>query len=348
MNEKAQIALYVILGIGALVGIIGGIVALAGTFGMIPQGSGIGDAPDMGNNNGDSQGTYAPFPDNTLVREGVRVTDAQGKTVENATVYLFQEEPRNWNSQASISRDLSDAVTSKETDSNGEAYFKRLAGETFYRVVEEDGHYYMFDQMTFPDGTQTQESASDYNNADHVQVVSGLTEYAVLESKDFDLGVDSNETNGADLSTTNNYNVDDGQEFRAKEIVVKTDSTNDFTDSSGDGDNVYDEGVETLEIEVSGKSTTDKGNSVSRTLFDPSSTINMFADGTSGQVTLDVDHLKATPTTPLTVQMDAYAVETSTTATSADDETLGDGEVVGTVEIKDDRFASSGAVNLLG
>lgn len=303
MSSTATIVLVII---GAVV-----ISAGVGLAYMFTQGA-------IGDTNGEEDEDLEPAEarwDDRSVAHTVEVQDLDRNDVDDATVYFYDEQPDAWEDNQGIDSELAsgDYLFSQETDENGEVEISERPGE-YHLVVEAEGKYYDFQTVEVADGSETDESLSDYNQNPRSDTVR-MAERYVLDDETFELGIDEETEALREWDAEATFRPDDSSEYRLDRVRMMTGSelgdTDEYVDPTEDstGDGSYDEGVERAWIEI----LEDRdGQSETETVFNPSSGVDDF--GVSNTVDLDVSGMDYDNNNPMTV---AVFVETSS---ASDDE----------------------------
>lgn len=196
-----------------------------------------------------------------------------------------------------------------------------------------------FDSFTIPDGSDYDETASEYNAEPERITVTVADRYAPSLDP-FDLGVNSNTSSIEEWTDDQTVKPSDETEYRIWKMVVHTGDPDLTGDSDSDGN--YDEGVREIFVEISGGR---QATSTNEGIFNPNNGIDRL--GSNDKAEVQLDDLKATSNQPLTVEVGAVTFSTSTTGASAGGETLTDGENPIDVQLFDDSGAGTSLIDVL-
>jgi hypothetical protein len=317
---------YKKLGIG--IGAVAGIVALAGLAFVFTQGSVTPDNP-MNNdpqtspvNNSPEEGPWAQ--QDRQVKQTISLEDTTGGDVTSGTIHVFEEKPEDsngntvWDNQREIEPYYG---TSQERDtvsvSSSETTVQYEPG-TYYLAIESDSMYTEFVQLEVPDGSNIEESLSEYNQAPGGETYE-LSNIHNVDFNAFDVGVDQNTTSIETWSDDQTIRPSDGSEYRAWKAVVHTGDVDPTTDSDSDGN--HDEGIRKAYVEVSGAN---MASTDSTTVFNPNNGVDLL--GSDDKAEIDLSDVVVSKDSPLTFSTYLLTFETSTSGASDGDEVLTDGE----------------------
>jgi hypothetical protein len=319
MGYKKPI-IYLLVILGVLGGLSAGFVMLSDSF---TQGTGVPGEQDQTNTEptGDEE-MDGPWLDRQ-VKKNIELQSKQNEDITSGTIRIFKEKPTDssgnvvWDNPRTIESYFgsSEEIATINVDSETST-FQNEPG-TYYVVVESDGRYMNFGEITLPDGSSYEETLSEYNAAPQ-SVTYELADRFSPTAETVDLGVNSNTTSVEEWSGDTTIRPSDGSEYRVWKLVAHTGDVDMTTDSDSDGN--HDEGIQKAYFELSGTT------SSSFTVFNPNNGIDRLGSDDKAELDLEGQEVVVTEDSPLTVTPGVVTFETDTGTAADGDEVLTDGE----------------------
>lgn len=182
------------------------------------------------------------------------------------TFYVYDEKPDMW---GNCRVDPESGYIDTDTSSSGTYTVQEYPG-TYYIRGDLSSYYCEYFTITIP--AEGDATLSDYNSEPSVEKVE-FVEADNISISNLDLGVSATTNSTSDITYTEvvTHTVTDDYGIILDEIKLQEDDTYSFaTDSDGDG--IYDEGVNKIEVIVEGG-----GVKKSFTPFDTAASINEFS-----------------------------------------------------------------------
>jgi hypothetical protein len=316
---KKTYAFYALIGLGAI-GLIGGGAMLAPQF---MQGSVTPDGPQTspGDQSGDEE-MDGPWM-NRDVKKDISLQTKQNDAITSGTVHIFSEKPTDnsgntvWDNPRTIEPYFGGSEEVATIDVSSESVTFQDQPGTYYVVVESDGRYMNFGEITLPDGSSYESPLTEYNQAPESTTYTLADKYSP-SAETVDLGVDSATSSVEEWSGDTTIRPGDGEEYRPWKLVVHTGDVDMTTDSDSDGN--HDEGIQKAYFELSGTT------SESFTVFNPNNGIDRLGSNDKAELDLEGQEVVVTEDEPLTVTPGVVTFETDTGTASDGDEVLTDGE----------------------
>ncbi len=229
----------------------------------------------------------------------------------NPTVYVYSSKPDNW---GNCRVDAEDGYIDTGDASSGSYTVQEECGHYYIRA-DLSGYYCEYLEIDIPCSGES--NLNDYNSEPASVSVKMVQEDSSFGISDIDLGISTNETSDITYTKTATYTVAEDKGWYLDEVKVQEDATYSFaTDTDGDG--IYDEGVNKIEIQVSGG-----GQSCPTWVpFEVATSVNEF--GGDDEATLDCD-LELGEEETLTLLVKVTCDQTLVTTGDAD-EKCGNGE----------------------
>lgn len=189
----------------------------------------------------------------------------------NGTVYLWTSQPSTWeNCRSDVASGFVETGTA--VLATGLYTASQHPGKYYYQVESWNNALYCeFGTIDIPSSGDA--SLSDYNQAPLTEKVNMVDEDASFAVANIDLGIITNETTDRTYTATGSYTVAADHGVFLDDIKVQEDGTYSFA-TDADGDGIYDEGVNKIELTFDGGAAGKCGPYVP---FDVANTIDEFS-----------------------------------------------------------------------
>ncbi|MHA1827661.1 MAG: hypothetical protein ACTSX6_03330 [Candidatus Heimdallarchaeaceae archaeon] len=233
----------------------------------------------------------------------------------NPTYYIYDKKPEDW---GNCRVDPADGYIDTGTASSGTYTVMEHPG-TYYVRADLSNYYCEFFTITLPSSGDV--PLSDYNDEPATTKVK-LMQADTISISNVDLGITTNETSDITYTKVATDTIADNYGYRLDEIKLQEDATYSFaTDSDGDG--IYDEGINEIEITISSGTFSKKW-----VPFKVSASIDEFSGDDEARLDIDdgdKEYLEIPEEKTLTITFQVTCDQTLS-ATGDGDEKCGNGE----------------------